>query len=403
MKQVYGAGLFSVLLMFGCQTSELSEDEKLFEVFSKAQISETATITFDEGYAAGDIISTVTPGGCTGEIAVYAENPNFPGQNAAMIFDSNNPTGGDIDLGTPNQQYGGPGVSDSSSDGNEASNDTAQNNLLIITEDFDTSDPDDSFVEGSYYALDFSGYGNGYVTMDSFLMIDLDGESKGEGTFVRLYDGEDNLLLEKEILPMNDNGKQLVDLEGTAGVVKMILNLNNSGAIDDLKFHCENNITGCETMFAKDTDGLCFNDTEPDFSRWGWTNPIEEGFEGKLELWAGAGQCDTGKGTLVGYLHVSYLNGSLSATYEMLNGFYMTETHFYVGTDLYPMAKNGSYTVAPGQYPYKNEKLDYEKDDSYTVDGLSGDVYLIAHGVVCGNFGDDDDYDDDNDDENEDD
>ncbi|THD68791.1 hypothetical protein E7Z59_00225 [Robertkochia marina] len=389
MKRVLGAALFATLIMFGCQTSELSEEEKLLEVYSKAVISEPATITFDEGYAAGDLIEVVVPGGCTGEISIYAENPDFPGQNAAMIFDSNNPTGEDIDLGTPNQQYGGPGVSDSSSDGNEASNDTAQNNLLIITEDFDSEDPDDSFVEGSYYEINFSGYGSGSVTMDSFLMIDLDGESKGEGTFVRLFDGEDNLLLEKEILPMNDNGKQMVDLESTPGVVKMVLNLNNSGAIDDLKFHCENIITGCETMFAKDTEGMCFNDTDPAFQRWGWTNPLEEGFEGKLELWAGAGQCDTEKGTLVGYLHVTYMEGSLTATYEMMDGFYITETHFYAGTELYPESKNGRPTVAPGQYPGKNENLDYAKEDSYTVDGLSGSIYLIAHGEVCGDFEDD--------------
>jgi hypothetical protein len=34
----------------------------------------------------------------------------FPGQNAAMIFDSSNPTGGDWDLGTPNEMFGGPAL-----------------------------------------------------------------------------------------------------------------------------------------------------------------------------------------------------------------------------------------------------------------------------------------------------
>lgn len=404
MKKLLGPGLLTALLMVSCETSQLSEQEKIYEAFSKATIGESAVITFDEGFTAGDIVAAVSPGGCTGEIMVYAENPSYAGQNAAMIFDSNNPTGGDVDLGTPNQQYGGPGFSEDSADGNEASNDTWQNNLLMITEDFDSMDPDDSYVEGSYFMLDFSGYGNGTVTMDSFLMIDLDGESKGEGTFVRLYDKDNNMLLEKEIMPMNDNGKQLIDLEGTAGVVTMVLNLNNSGAIDDISFRCENSISGCETMFARGADGMCFIDDDAQkFNRWGWTNPIEDGFDDSLEIWAAAGQCDTEKGTLVGYLHVSYMEGELTAEYEMMDGFYMNETHFYVGSEKYPMmTQNEKYTVAPGQYPWAHD-LNYDKNDTYTVDGLSGGVYLIAHGVVCGDFGKDDHYYDDDDDENEDD
>ena len=404
MKQVLGLGLLFALLLSSCQTTDLSDDEKFLESYSRATMTESAVITFDDGFQAGDIVTSVSPSGCGGEVQVFAYNPDYMDKNAAVIFDSNNPTGGDIDLGTPNLQYGGPGESEDSPDGTEPSNDTAQNNVLIIQETFIDGEeiiPDDSFIEGSYYMLDFSGYGKGYVTMESFLMIDLDGESKGEGTFVRLYDKDNIMLLEKEIMPMNDNGKQLVDLEDTEGVVKMVLNLNNSGAIDDITFRCENEISGCETIFAKADDGMCFNDTDPKFERWGWTNMISEGDSGSMELWGGAGKCDTGKGTLVGYLHYDYTGGGLTAEYDMMDGFYMKETHFYAGSAMYPEGENGKPTVAPGQYPDKNDKLDYTSSDSYTVKGLSGDIYLIAHGKVCGDFNDNDR--DDNDRDNDDD
>ena len=71
----------------------------------------------------------------------------------AMIFDSAHPTGGDFDLGTPNEQYpGGVGVSDDDINNptldHGASNDTARGNVLIISEDGDSGDPDDNETGG---------------------------------------------------------------------------------------------------------------------------------------------------------------------------------------------------------------------------------------------------------------
>lgn len=55
----------------------------------------------------------------------------------AIAFDSSAPTGGDKDLGTPNKQYGGPGVGSGG-----ATNDTALGMLLIIAEDLVDQDGD---------------------------------------------------------------------------------------------------------------------------------------------------------------------------------------------------------------------------------------------------------------------
>ena len=150
--------------------------------------------------------------------------------------------------------------------------------------------------------------------------------------------------------------------------------------------------TECETFFAKgdNDDASCF--LEDGFNRWGWTNgPLSTG-EYTFDLYAGAGQCDIEKGTLVGVLTINYdeLTGIAEIGFEMLEGFVLSETHLYIGNEPYPTNKKGDPTVAPGQFPYQHE-LDEVAFDSYTINNLSGEIYVIGHGVVCAddNGGDD--------------
>lgn len=140
----------------------------------------------------------------------------------------------------------------------------------------------------------------------------------------------------------------------------------------------------CETFFAKsdETTATCFLDNG--FNRWGWTNgPLTTGAY-FFDLFAGAGQCDITKGAFVGILRVNYdeETGTATIDFEMLNGFVLSETHLYIGNDPYPTDNNGISTVAPGQFPYQHE-LDGVDFDSYTINDLSGQIYIIAHGVVC--------------------
>lgn len=129
----------------------------------------------------------------------------------------------------------------------------------------------------------------------------------------------------------------------------------------------------CETAYAKGNASTCFL---PTFSRWGWTNAITPGSY-VFDLWAAAGQCDTGKGTWVGTVNVVYgLNGHVSVTYNVIPPFKIEETHTYVGTTMYPQVKRGrttTSTVAPGSYYYAGPFK-------------GGQVYVIAHAVVCGPF-----------------
>lgn len=128
----------------------------------------------------------------------------------------------------------------------------------------------------------------------------------------------------------------------------------------------------CETAFARGENGsTCFGDTEYDFSRWGWTiGPLTVG-DYSYDIYAGAGQCDISKGVLVGTVDVSYKdNGDLSVTYNINDEYSTVETHTYAGNAMFPM-KNGQPTVAPGQYEIS--------------ENLEGEIYVIAHAVVCAN------------------
>jgi len=148
--------------------------------------------------------------------------------------------------------------------------------------------------------------------------------------------------------------------------------------------------TSYETAFAEGQ--LCFldidedNDGSGDFNRWGWSiGPIGVGSY-SYDIYAGAGQCDTNKGTLVGTLNVIYDGFTAEIKYTMNTGFSMEEVHLYVGPEVLPSNVNGEYTVAPGQYPYINDELDEQLSYTFIVDELFGDLHIVAHAVVGGEY-----------------
>ncbi|WP_143559279.1 hypothetical protein [Alkalispirochaeta americana] len=71
-------------------------------------------------------------------------------------------------------------------------------------------------------------------------------------------------------------------------------------------------------------------------------------------------------------------------TYVMDEGFFMTETHLYVGSD--PLPGGDSPTIAPGQYPSTRSDMDNVTSDNYTITGLSGEIFVVAHAVVLGQY-----------------
>ncbi len=120
-------------------------------------------------------------------------------ENDAMIFDSSNPTGGDNDLATANQ-----------------------GNLLIISEDNDSSDPDDNIGGTIEFKFDRPSF-----------IYDLKVVDTEEGGTIDLFDADGNLLNSVAIPQIGDGDIAQVLLD-TDGVSRMVVTLNGSGAVDDL-------------------------------------------------------------------------------------------------------------------------------------------------------------------------
>ncbi len=126
---------------------------------------------------------------------------------------------------------------------------------------------------------------------------------------------------------------------------------------------------------------------------WGWTNgPLGEGSY-EWPIYAGAGQNILDNGEIVGALYVEYEDGCVTVTYELDAGYYLGETHLWVGDDVLPSVKRGRttvYTNAPGQFPYGAD-FGFDPDDPSTWEtttwtwskcGFEGDIYVAAHSVV---------------------
>jgi hypothetical protein len=117
------------------------------------------------------------------------------------------------------------------------------------------------------------------------------------------------------------------------------------------------------------------------FCRWGWTNQVTS-LPLRMELWAGAADCDFDKGTYVGTVTVT----GAEVVYEMLDDYKITTAHLYIGEGKFPSTLRGSLTVAPGQYPLKFEADEPGMDSVMFEMGASIDQFVIAHADVCGPF-----------------
>ncbi len=151
--------------------------------------------------------------------------------------------------------------------------------------------------------------------------------------------------------------------------------------LDYCKQRCGN--SSCETAYAfGDNSANCFLAIPGVRSNnWGWSNgPIGAGTY-SWPIYAGAGQCDILKGTLVGTLNVVYDLTTATITFNMGSNVSLSATHLYVGNDILAK-KNNKWTTAPGQFPYKHENLNGANVDSYTITGLSGKIYIAAHSGV---------------------
>jgi hypothetical protein len=113
-----------------------------------ARVSErslTSTFLDFSAFSVGEIVSNLADG-----VTVVAMKQTSKGLilGKAKIFDSTNPSVNDRDLGTPNVKFGGPGVGKAGMPTNLFPNKISKGNIIIISEEENSSDPDENSFRG---------------------------------------------------------------------------------------------------------------------------------------------------------------------------------------------------------------------------------------------------------------
>lgn len=226
---------------------------------SFATVAGAGTIDF-EGLAEGEIVDEVSNGkGATGlppgKVGVFGYRPSAGiNTNTAIIFDSTCGGGGpsdcsgqDPDLGTPNEDFGGPGAGSGGESGAPYQNDSALGNVLIVAEDLvDNSpadglvdDPDDADEQGEFLEFDFEPLRRvRTVTVNSATYVDND-----EGEFNAQFEFYGPGTLNPSVVgitAVGDNGVNTLPF-GIEGVSRMRVVLNGSGAVDNVVINEELN------------------------------------------------------------------------------------------------------------------------------------------------------------------
>jgi hypothetical protein len=177
-------------------------------------------------------------------IGVHGLNPNLgPAVNAAVIFDSSCPggtcTGGDQDLGTPNEAFGGPGVGDGGGAGAIGENSGGLGGVLIVGNNVTDNNgddlvdnPGDLSHEIVMLELDFSRLGG--VSLYELTIMDV--ESNELTPNVKMYDGDGALMSQVDLPATGNNGVLIVPMPQNYGVYKAVVTLRGSGAIDNVFF-----------------------------------------------------------------------------------------------------------------------------------------------------------------------
>ena len=206
-----------------------ANNEKI--LFDNVQITTTEAVIADP-VTAGEVVHVDFNDLETGEtvadqydglsITAQRDGDSDASENDAMIFDSDHPTGGDRDLSYDDQ-----------------------GNILIVSEDNDSDDPDDEAHGGTIsFAFDDPS------EVVSLNVLDIEEEDG----FIDLYDAEGELIDSIDIPLTGDNGQAEVMINAE-GVSLMNVVLSGSGAVDDLKFIPPSDEQVCDAQYDLGTIG----------------------------------------------------------------------------------------------------------------------------------------------------
>lgn len=196
--------------------------------FSTKAQPQVAVIDF-ENIPPGTIVDRLESGkGISGDpipgfVFVNAFNPDLGNVNAAMIFDARCP----------------PGVPSACS-GNDADLfNPSFGNTLIISEDLDTTDPDDADVPGSKIGFEYLNLGDGSgAYVESLEVQDIE-EDQGELEDAKIIFYEGGLggnIVGQVDIPHTGNGNTALVPVGVANVDAMEIDLAGSGTINNIRF-----------------------------------------------------------------------------------------------------------------------------------------------------------------------
>lgn len=163
-----------------------------------------------------------------------------PSKNPPMIFCSPAPTGDDYDLGSPNAAFGGPGIGSAGTSGPTA-NKIDLKNILILSEDGDSSDPDDNATGGTLlFTFDHP------VMIDDVKLLDIDA---GETATLRWFNAAGTLISQSTVNGVGTGNGLHTAAINARGVSKLEVQLSGSGAITELIF-CRNQLPSNSIQIA---------------------------------------------------------------------------------------------------------------------------------------------------------
>jgi len=263
----------------------------VINVTAKIEPRPCTTVTFDsdasgEAISAGQLINNeYMPWG----LAINVHN-NSGGPHIGIAFDSDNPTGEDMDLGTPNEDFGGPGIGIGGMAGALGENSIAQHNVLVIAEN-DDDDNNDGLIdtpddEGAGGVIKFIFAQE--TTVETLRIFDIE-EAGGE---VKLYNAGGSNFSSRALSALGDNAAETISVFED-GIKEMHVFFPGSGAVDDICFNVLELPPQCDALslrYWRDHEG-CFRGTGS--SIWASEiNDLSSDFSGVFASHSGGQICE---------------------------------------------------------------------------------------------------------------
>lgn len=204
-----------------------------------------SSITYNEN------LNETTPGDINLNLLSMQVTSNDPTLHPAMIFNSDIPSGGNFELGTPNAAFAGPGVGAGGASG-AGENSVSQGNIWIISDDANSLDPK-SYPVGGTLIFNFSELVN---TIGIGLLNVAD-----PGWTITLYDNLGGVINVVNPPQLGTNSYQYVAIEYTE-VQKMEVYMAGIGGVTLISYE-RNNGSGTQYGYIQVIDNGTTNTILP--------------------------------------------------------------------------------------------------------------------------------------------